>query len=117
MRRLNDELVSRGLVKTERPAADDSITKACNYINNHLGDDFTYRDVADFVHLSPRHFIRRFRSEMNETFTDYLIRMRIEGAMRLMDEEEWTRRTFPRRWATMMKNIFSRSLKREWAVR
>ena len=24
---------------------------------------------------------------MNETFTDYLIRVRIEGAMRLMDEE------------------------------
>ncbi len=87
LRRLNDELVSRGLVKTERPAADDSISKACNYINNHLGDDFTYRDVADFVHLSPRHFIRRFRNEMNETFTDYLIRVRIEGAMRLMDEE------------------------------
>ena len=25
---------------------------------------------------------------MNETFTDYLVRVRIEGAMRLMDEEQ-----------------------------
>lgn len=84
--RLNDELVSGSLVTARKPAVDDCITKACSYISNHLGEDFTYRDVAEFVHLSPRHFIRRFRSEMNETFTDYLVRVRIEGAIRLMDE-------------------------------
>lgn len=83
---LNDDLVSGNFVKPERRAADDSIAKACNYINNHLGDEFTYRDVAEFVHLSPRHFIRRFRSEMGETFTDYLMRVRLEGAQRLLDE-------------------------------
>lgn len=83
---LNDELVSGNLVRGRRSAADDCIAKACRYISNHLGEDFTYRDVAEFVHLSPRHFIRRFRSEMDETFTDYLVRVRIEGAMRLMDE-------------------------------
>lgn len=85
---LNDELVSRNLISTDRGPIDTSISKACSYINNHLGEDFTYRDVAEFVHLSPRHFIRKFRSEMKETFTDYLIRMRIEGAERLMDEEK-----------------------------
>ena len=85
--RLNDDLVSRSLTAVQKSAVDDSMSKACNYISNHLGDDFTYRDVAEFVHLSPRHFIRRFRSEMNETFTDYLVRVRMEGAMRLMDEE------------------------------
>ena len=86
---LNDELVSGNLVAAEKKAAvDDSISKACNYISNHLGDDFTYRDVAEFVHLSPRHFIRRFRSEMNETFTDYLIRVRMEAAVRLIEAEE-----------------------------
>ena len=85
---LNDKLVSGNLVTTQKQALDDCITKACKYINNHLGEDFTYRDVAEFVHLSPRHFIRRFRNEMNETFTDYLVRVRIEGAMRLMDEEQ-----------------------------
>lgn len=83
---LNDELVSRNLAVSEKKAVDDCITKACNYISNHLGDDFTYRDVAEFVHLSPRHFIRRFRSEMNETFSDYLVRVRIEGAVRLIEE-------------------------------
>ncbi len=82
---LNDQLVSRNLTVTQRAAVDDSISKACDYISNHLGDDFTYRDVAQFVHLSPRHFIRRFRSEMNETFTDYLVRVRLEAALKLLD--------------------------------
>lgn len=85
---LNDELVSRGLTASVKASADDCIVRACQYISNHLGDDFTYRDVAEFVHLSPRHFIRRFRSEMNETFTDYLVRIRIEGAVRLLEEED-----------------------------
>ena len=83
---LRDELVLKNLIVSEKTVIDDSIAKACNYINNHLGEDFTCGDVADFVHLSQRHFIRRFRSEMKETYTDYLLRMRMEGAMRLMDE-------------------------------
>ena len=86
--RLNDELVSRNLVFDAHGGGDGCIEKACNYISNHLGEDFTYRDVADYVHLSPRHFIRRFRSEMGETFTEYVLRVRMEGAMRLLDERE-----------------------------
>ena len=83
---LQDELISRGLAVPARVSADDSIARACQYISNHLGDDFTYRDAAEFVHLSPRHFIRRFRSEMNETFTDYVARCRMETAMKLLEE-------------------------------
>ena len=83
---LNDELVARNLVPTAKKSSDDCMQKACNYINNHLNQDFTYKDVADYVHLSPRHFIRRFRSEMGETFTDYVLRIRMEAAMRLLDE-------------------------------
>lgn len=85
---LNDELVSRNMVPTVKKSDDDSIQKACNYISNHLGEDFTYKDVADYVHLSPRHFIRRFRSEMGETFSEYVLRVRMEGAMRLLDERK-----------------------------
>ncbi|MBO5069192.1 MAG: response regulator [Roseburia sp.] len=85
---LNDELVSRNLVSVARSGGDDCIRKACSYISNHLGEDFTYREVAEFVHLSPRHFIRRFRNEMGETFTDYVFRSRMEGAMRLLEEKK-----------------------------
>lgn len=85
---INDELVSRNLVSAAKRSGDDSIRKACNYIHNHLGDDFNYKDVAEYVHLSPRHFIRRFRSEVGETFSEYVLRIRMEGAMRLLDERK-----------------------------
>lgn len=83
---LNDELISRNLVSVNTGSGDGCIQKACSYIKNHLRDDFTYRDVAEFVHLSPRHFIRRFRNEMGENFTDYVFKVRMEGAIRLLDE-------------------------------
>lgn len=85
-RQLNDELVSRNLVRAEKNSSNEYIQKALGYIKNHLGDDFTYRDVAEFVHLSPRHFIRLFRSETGETFSDYVFRNRMEGAIRLLEE-------------------------------
>ena len=83
---LNDELISRNLVSAITGNGDGCVQKACSYIKNHLRDDFTYRDVAEFVHLSPRHFIRRFRNEMGESFTDYVFKLRMEGAIRLLEE-------------------------------
>ena len=83
---LNDELAARRLIGTQTKGADESISVACNWIRNHLGDDFTIQDVADFVHISPRHFRRRFEGEMEESFSDYVLRLRMEAAMKLLEE-------------------------------
>jgi len=83
---LNDELVVRGLIDIRTKGSDESISVACNWIKNHLGDDFTLQNVADFVHISPRHFRRRFENEMKENFSDYVLRLRMETAMRLLEE-------------------------------
>lgn len=84
--RLNDELIARGLVPIPRKGKDDSIQKACNYINNHLEEDLSYEQVAEYVCMSPRHFSRRFRDEMGKTFTEYIVQLRVERAMKLLDE-------------------------------
>ncbi|MBQ8233252.1 MAG: response regulator [Lachnospiraceae bacterium] len=84
--RLNDELVTRRLIGTRSKGVDESISVACSWIRNHLGEDFTLQDVADFVHISPRHFRRRFESEMEEAFSDYVLRLRMEAAMKLLEE-------------------------------
>ena len=83
---LNDELIARGLVAIPRKSKDGSIEKACNYINNHLEADLSYEQVAEYVCMSPRHFSRRFRSEKGETFTEFIVRLRVERAMKLLDE-------------------------------
>lgn len=84
---LNDELISKNLISQTRSEGSVYIHRARGYIGNHLGEDFTYKDVADFVHLSPRHFIRLFRSETGETFSDYVFRTRMEVAIRLLEEK------------------------------
>lgn len=85
LKRLNDQIVGK-----QTRGWDDSIVKACKYISNHLSEEFSYKDVAAFVHLSPRHFIRRFQSERGETFTEYLIRIRISSAMKLLAEGRYS---------------------------
>ncbi len=83
---LNDELVQQGMIPSREKVCDDSIQKACNYIRNHLGDELGQKEVAKFLNISPRHFARRFRQEMGETFTEYLFRMRMECAKKLLIE-------------------------------
>lgn len=86
LQQLKEELIRQGVVFHERVAVDDSIIRACQYIQEHLAERFTYRDVADHIHISPRHFIRRFHSEMDETFTDYVVRLRVQLAMELLGQ-------------------------------
>lgn len=86
LEQLKEELKERGVIFHEREAVDDSIIRACQYIQEHLAERFTYRDVADYIHISPRHFIRRFHSEMDETFTDYVVRLRVQMAMELLSQ-------------------------------
>ena len=50
----------------------------------HLSEKLTVQALAEYVHISPRHFIRKFQAEMNETFTDYLARIRIQAAIGML---------------------------------
>ena len=84
LQQLKEELLNQDLTFHEWVAVDDSIIRACQYIQEHLSERFTYREVADYIHISPRHFIRRFHSEMDETFTDYVVRLRVQMAMELL---------------------------------
>ena len=82
----NDQIASYALGAGSKHNSDDGMIKACNWIENHLGEEFTYQDVADFVHLSPRHFIRRFQKAVGETFSDYVFKMRMEVAKKLAED-------------------------------
>ncbi len=83
---LNDKLVQQGILLHQERIHDAYIRKACSYIDNHLGDDITQKDVANFVNISPRHFTRKFSQEVGESFTEYLLRKRINCAKRLLRE-------------------------------
>jgi AraC-like DNA-binding protein len=56
------------------------ISKAAEYIQNHLYGRISIDVVARWVGLSRTVFIRRFREETGETFKEHLTRLRLEQA-------------------------------------
>lgn len=62
----------------------EEIKKAIGYINNHYDQDLKLAQVAKHVNLSSSWFGSLFRSEVGETFHDYLTNLRIKMAQYLL---------------------------------
>ncbi len=58
------------------------------YLNDHLDEEITQRDVARLVHMSPSSFNRFFRRVLGRTFIEYLHELRIGEACRLLIESD-----------------------------
>jgi len=62
-----------------------SINQAKTYINSHFSDsNLSLNEVAAQVNFSPNHFSAVFASETGENFRDYLSRIRVEQAKKLL---------------------------------
>lgn len=60
------------------------IEKSKEYIINNLKTDITLNVISEYVHLSPAYFSRIFKEETGENFSNYVTRVRIEEAMKLL---------------------------------
>jgi two-component system, response regulator YesN len=58
----------------------DSMPCALSYIRTHCGERITLDEVARMSHLSPSYFSRLFKTETGQTFSEYLLAIRIERA-------------------------------------
>ena len=56
------------------------------YINENYSLDFSLEDVADKVYLSAVYLSRLFKKMAGENFVDYLIRVRMNKAMELLQQ-------------------------------
>jgi two-component system response regulator YesN len=65
-------------------SSDIIINKAKEYIDNHYSSDISLDDVANYVFLTPVYFSRFFKNKTNESFTDYLIKVRMKQAIKLL---------------------------------
>ncbi|MEW9702165.1 helix-turn-helix domain-containing protein [Paenibacillus sp. SI8] len=54
------------------------------YIESRLSTDITLRDVANYYSYSPNHLGFLFKEHFNESFSDYVIRIRMEKAEQLL---------------------------------
>lgn len=68
----------------------DVIYKAVEYIKHNYMKKITLEEVSSEVYLSPTYFSKIFSEEMNETFNNYLNRVRIDNAKHLLLKNELT---------------------------
>jgi AraC family transcriptional regulator len=60
------------------------INKVLEYINSHLDEKLDLNILADYSNFSPFHFHRIMRAYLNDSIGNYIIRVRLETAARLL---------------------------------
>jgi len=70
--------------------ADSVIRKAEDWLHNHFPDDVDLDQLANDLSLTPRTFLRRFKSATGETPLSYLQRIRTDAAKRMLEEDRLT---------------------------
>ncbi|MFD0670700.1 response regulator [Cohnella sp. GCM10027633] len=74
-----------GIVDRERQHSHASIVKQVNeYVENNLSDDVSIQTVAQKVFLHPSYLSRIYKSESGESYSDYVLRIRMEKAVVLL---------------------------------
>ncbi|MBO9596581.1 MAG: response regulator [Cohnella sp.] len=68
----------------EQAYSPDIIRKITAYIDDHLAEEFTRQQIAEFVHFNPAYLSRLFKREIGASLTDYILAKRIEKAKRLL---------------------------------
>ncbi len=79
------------LLFSDETAGDrDIMPCALSYLRSHCGERITLDEVARVVHLSPSYFSRLFKAETGQTFSDYLLSLRIEYAKNFLRRKDCT---------------------------
>jgi two-component system, response regulator YesN len=58
--------------------------KILQYINDNLSKEITLKHIADYVYLNPQYVGQLFKSELNQTFTEYITEERLKRAKQLL---------------------------------
>jgi transcriptional regulator GlxA family with amidase domain len=66
--------------------ADAAIHRAEEWIHRHCREEFRFEALARELGMSPRNFIRRFKAATGLAPVDYLQRLRVRAAQRLLEE-------------------------------
>jgi len=76
-----------GLLLNEEEASNEFLLQDIKeYMNEHLHEDISLQDVADKMFFSTVYFSRFFKKQTGETFSNYLLRIRMEQAIKLLEK-------------------------------
>lgn len=74
----------------EEISTEEDIKKSTQFIHNRFGEEMTARDVAKHVNLSYSHFIRLFKKETGNTFSEYVTFVRLRNGVRMLRQTNYT---------------------------
>jgi transcriptional regulator GlxA family with amidase domain len=100
------------MLQTLLEHSDEMVIKAQYWINEHLQRKFDLHELADYLAVSYRTLIRRFKSVTGDTPTRYLQKMRIEAAKRLLETTDLNLETIVERVGYLDPSSFSLLFKR-----
>ncbi len=91
--------------------------RVVSYVDSHLSEHITVKDLADAVHLQPGYFIQRFKKSFHTTPISYVNKMRLEHTARQMEGRPDERLEEIARVAGFWDyRYFSRLFKREYGM-
>jgi len=66
---------------------DDAVRRAEHWIHGHCREDVRFDALARELGMSPRNFMRRFKDASGTTPLDYLQRLRVRAAQRMLEDD------------------------------
>lgn len=61
-----------------------NIQKILAYVDDHLGQELTLKQIAEYMYLHPQYIGQLFKTELNQTFSDYLTVQRLKQSKKLL---------------------------------
>lgn len=87
------------------------IAEAISHIERHSADPITLDQLVEISGMSRRNFLRAFSSTMGDTPMNYVIRLRIRNACRLLQETDWSITRIAGEVGFQDSNYFSRKFR------
>jgi len=72
--------------KCSNSKMNDAISKAEKYLHENYSKDISRDELAEYLGLNPMYVSRLFKEKLNTTFSEYLLNVRMQKAIKLMRE-------------------------------
>jgi len=91
--------------------------KATGYIQDHYNQsDLSIVDISRFLEMSPSYLSKTFKSEIGETFTEYLTKLRMNKALQLLDDTNLKVYEIAQEVGYNDQTHFSKAFKKQYGV-
>ena len=78
------------IAQSRREETVDVVDKVVDYIEKHLSEELSVRQLANMAYVSPDHLTRSFKKRFQQTVSDYILKKRMTLAGELLRDRKLT---------------------------